>query len=216
MRSKSARIVGALLVVALVGAACGKSEDAKTSGGSGALSAAATLRVDLDALLKEHVALAAIAVSNALAGNAKGFEAAAGALDGNSVDLAKAIGSIYGKEAQDAFLPLWRSHIGFFVDYTNGVAAGDEKRQNKAVTDLTQYTKDFGAFLAGANPNLTKDAVADLVLDHVLGLKGVVDSVAAGKYSVAYPALREATGHMGMIASALAEAITKQFPDKFA
>jgi hypothetical protein len=50
--------------------------------------------------------------------------------------------------AGDAFLPLWRKHIGFVVDYTTGLAAKDKAKQDKAVADLVAYTQDFGAFLA--------------------------------------------------------------------
>jgi len=35
--------------------------------------------------------------------------------------------------------------------------------QDKAVNDLLAYTKDFGAFLSSANPNLPTDVVAELV-----------------------------------------------------
>jgi hypothetical protein len=63
------------------------------------------------------------------------------------VALAQAIGSAYGNGAGDAFLALWRKHIGFIVDYTTGVASKDQKKADKAVADLLGSTKDFGAFL---------------------------------------------------------------------
>ena len=176
---------------------------------------ASDLRVALNSLLTEHVQLAASATGAALGGRDDEFAAAADALDTNSVDISKAIGSVYGKEAEDAFLPLWRKHIGFFVDYTQGVAAKDQAKADKAVADLTQYTQDFGAFLNSANPNLPKDAVADLVTTHVLTLKDVVDAQAAGDHAKHYTALRGAYGHMSMIADPLAAAIVQQFPDKF-
>lgn len=176
---------------------------------------AADLRVALNLLLGEHVLLAASATNAALAGRDDEFKAAADALDMNSVDLSKAIESVYGKDAGDAFLALWRSHIGFFVDYTTGVATKDQAKQDKAVQDLTGYVNDFAAFLSGANPNLPQDAVADMVEEHVLGLKDVVDAQASGNMAMAYTSLREAYGHMQMISDALAGAIVKQFPDKF-
>jgi hypothetical protein len=179
-------------------------------------SKAAGLRVSVNNLLREHAILAAAATNAALGGRAGEFQAAAGALDQNSQDLAKAIGSVYGQGAQDAFLPLWRKHIGFFVDYTQGAAAKDKAKQDKAVNDLVGYTADFGAFLNSANPNLPKDAVAGLVKTHVLTLKDVVDAQAAGDQAKAYTALRAATRHMSMIGDPLAGAIVKQFPDKFA
>jgi hypothetical protein len=94
---------------------------------------AAELRTGLNALLSEHVILAASATGAALGGRDAEFKAAAAALDANSVDLSKAIGSVYGQGAEDAYLPLWRRHIGFFVDYTVGVATKDTAKQDKAV-----------------------------------------------------------------------------------
>ncbi|MBI3741830.1 MAG: copper amine oxidase [Chloroflexi bacterium] len=177
---------------------------------------AATLRVALNNLLQEHAYLAASATNAALGGRDAEFKAAADALDANSVDLSKAIGSVYGADAEKAFLPLWRKHIGFFVDYTTGVATKDKAKSDKAVNDLLGYTKDFGAFLNSANPNLPAAAVADLVMTHVVGLKGVVDAQGAKDFAKAFTALRGAAGHMQMIADPLTSAIIKQFPDKFA
>jgi hypothetical protein len=176
---------------------------------------AAELRTVLNGLLSEHVALAASATGAALAGRTAQYEAVVAALDANSVDLSKGIGSIYGVPAEQAFLPLWRKHIGFFVDYTQGTAAKDKAKQDKAVAELTQYTQDFGAFLSSANPNLPKDVVANLVKDHVLGLKDVVDAQAAGDQAKQFSALRMAYAHMAMIGDPFAAAVAKQLPDKF-
>jgi len=173
------------------------------------------LRTRLSTLLQEHAILATNATGAALGGRNAEFEAATGALDMNSVDLSKSIGLVYGAGAETAFLALWRKHIGFFVDYTVGLASKDMAKSNKAVNDLVGYTQDFGAFLAAANPNLPKDAVAGLVKTHVLTLKDVVDAQASGDVKKAYAALRSAAMHMQMIADPLADAIAKQFPGKF-
>jgi plastocyanin len=176
---------------------------------------AAGLRVTLNQLFSEHVYLAARATGAALGGRTAEFEAAAGALDANSVDISKAMGLAYGPEAEAAFLPLWRAHIGMVVDYTTGVAAKDQSKQDKAVADLVGYTQDFGAFLSGANENLPKDAVAGLVKDHVLTLKDVIDAQAAGDQTKVYESLRMAMGHMQMVADPLADATAKKFPGTF-
>jgi hypothetical protein len=176
---------------------------------------AATLRVTLNRLFGEHVVLAAAATGAALGGRDAEFKAAAAALDANSVDIARAVGTVYGPDAEQAFLPLWRRHIGFAVDYTMGVAARDGAKQQKAVTELVGYTQDFGAFLASANPNLPKSVVADLVKHHVLTLKDVIDAQALKDYGRAYTAQRVALAHMQMIGDPLADAIAKQFPDRF-
>jgi hypothetical protein len=177
---------------------------------------AATLRTTLNMALREHAIIAAMATGSALGGREGEFKAAANALDGNSIDIAKAIGSVYGAGAEKAFLPLWRKHIGFVVDYTIGLAAKDKAKQDKAVNDLIKYSEDFGAFLASANPNLPKNTVADLVKGHIITLKDVVDAQAAREWTKVYANLRMAASHMAMIADPLGTAIAKQFPDRFA
>ena len=103
-----------------------------------------------------------------------------------------------------------------FVDYATCVAKKDKKLQDDAVKRLLAYADDFAAFLAAANPNLPKDAVAGLVREHVTGLKSVVDAQGKREYAMAYNQLRTAAAHMQMIADPLASAIAKQFPEKFA
>ena len=176
---------------------------------------ASGLRSTLNTLFQEHIYLAAAATGAALGGREAEFKAAAAALDANSVAISKAIGSVYGQGAEDAFLPLWRKHIGMVVEYTVGVATNDKAKQDKAVADLIGYTQDFGAFLQSANPNLPKSVVADLVKHHVVTLKEVIDAQASKDQAKTYMTMRTAAGHMQMIADPLAEAIVKQFPDKF-
>jgi hypothetical protein len=96
-----------------------------------AQTAASDLRTALNTTLAEHVYLAAATTAAALGSRGAEFKDAAGALDGNSVTLSRAIGSVYGDGAESAFLALWRKHIGFFVDYTNGLAKHDKGRQDK-------------------------------------------------------------------------------------
>ena len=84
------------------------------------------------------------------------------------------------------------------------------------MSDLVQYTKDFGAFMHSASPALPANVVADLVKTHVLTLKAVVDAQAAKNWAQADSDIRTAASHMQMIADPLAEAIINQFPTKFA
>src|SRR5262245_21207287 len=116
------RLIVAITALALATSTGGAAVAATHGPAPTSATKAAELRAGLNALFREHIFLAAAATGAALAGREAEFKAAAGALDGNSVDIAKAIGSVYGKDAGDAFLPLWRKHIGFVVDYTVGVA----------------------------------------------------------------------------------------------
>jgi hypothetical protein len=201
----------------MIGVALGGAIDDQKSLDGSVTDKPVDLRLTLNQLLTEHVWAASSATGQALSGNEAGFKGAAATLDKNSDDLSAAIGSVYGKDAQDAFSPLWKKHIGFFVDYTQGVAAKDKAKMDKAVADLTAYASEFGAFLESAtDKGLPKDAVASLVTSHILGLKDVVDAQAAKDFTTAYAKLRDAAGHMGMIADPLAATIVKQMPEKFA
>jgi dsRNA-specific ribonuclease len=177
--------------------------------------AAADLRATLNTLLSEHVYLAARATGAALDRNNTAFRAAATALDANSNDLIKVMGMVYGADAERAFGPLWKKHIGMVVDYTTALATGDAAKRDKAVADLTAYTREFGAFINAATKSLPTEAVQQLVLDHILTLKAVIDAQKAGNQPAVYSGLRRALGHMAMLADPLADAIVKQFPDRF-
>ena len=186
-----------------------EASDMDMSGEASLTSDAANLRVDLNYLLGEHLILAAKATGAALDGRSDQFEAYGGLLNTNGTDLGGAIGSIYGDEAEGEWNRIWSAHNGFFVDYTTGVATDDTAVQEKAVEDLTTiYVPEFSAFLAGAT-GLPEDAIADLVTDHVLQTKAVVDAQASGDFEAAYEAIRTAYAHMSMIGDALAPAIAE-------
>ena len=244
-RRTLAKLVAPLLALTVVAGACGSdgegdgdaaptttaAESHSDMGGStngsangaaaSATTGAATLRAGLTGLLSEHVYLAALATGAALRGDTKGFEAFATALNGpansNTADLTAAITSAYGAETGKAFDGLWRSegHIPAFVAYTQGVAANDKAKADKAVADLTAYAKTVGTTLNKVNANLPADAVEKMVLMHITDLKAVVDAQKAGDQPKVYSSLRSAYGHMGDMATALAGATAKMFPAKF-
>jgi hypothetical protein len=177
---------------------------------------AADLRVTLDRLLGEHAILAMLATQKGLNGDPD-FEAIAGALDQNGVELSQAIGSVYGDEAGEQFLngpSLWRDHIKFFVDYTVGLAKKDKAAQQEAVENLTGYSGAFSGFLADAT-GLPQDALQDGLGAHIMQLKGQIDAYATGDYDEAYRLFREAYKHMLMTGDTLAGAIVEQNPDMF-
>jgi hypothetical protein len=222
MKAGLVRLVGVVVTAAALGTGCTQSmaeqkmgTTAMASPATAAGTKAAWLRSALNTMFQEHVYLAAAATNAALNGREAEFRAAASALDDNGAGIAEAIASVYGPDAGKAFLPLWRRHIGFAVDYTVGVASKDRAKQDKAVNDLVGYSEDFGAFLGAANPNLPKSVVADLVKQHVVTLKDVIDAQASKDQPRAYRALRTAAAHMHMIADPLADAIVKQFPERF-
>ncbi|MBA3779122.1 MAG: copper amine oxidase [Chloroflexi bacterium] len=174
---------------------------------------AADLRVALDKVLGEHTFLSVEAMRAGLAGDTEEFEAARGALDGNSSDLTSAIGKIYGEEAEGPFGTLWAAHIGYYIDYIQALRDEDEAAAESAREQLAAYGEKFGEFLAKANPNLEAAAVQELVDSHTGHLLAQVDEYAAADYPGAYAVGREAYAHSLVLSDALATAIAKQFPD---
>ena len=216
-----ATLVVGLLVGGGVGIAVGKNKDdnksmsaSQSQTAPSADTKAAGLRVVLNNLEAQHVDLASAATRAGFDGSPM-FGASAGALDENSVALSKAIGSIYGADAEAKFLEIWRSHITFFVNYTVAAKKGDKAGMDKAVSDLNGYVSAISDLLGGAT-GLPKDAVASLVSEHVGLLKSAVDKHGAGDYAGSYAAQQAARDQITTkIADTLAGAIVKQSPSKF-
>lgn len=212
-------LVAGLVLGGGIGYAVGMNKDESTEQQSASVAPttdtkAAGLRVVLNNLEAQHVDLAAAATRAGFDGNAN-FEATAAALDNNSVALSKAVGSVYGADAEAKFLEIWRSHITFFVNYTVAAKSGDKAGMDKAVSDLNGYVSAISDLLGGAT-GLPKDAVASLVTEHVGLLKTAVDKHGAGDYAGSYAAQQEARDQITTkIADTLAGAIVKQSPDKF-
>lgn len=229
MNRRPLKYLAAVLVVGTLATACGSdggSSDAAAADNTpttaaahagadnGAASGASELRAGLTALLQEHVFLAGITTGEALAGH--DIKAPAAALEANTQGLQDAVASVYGDAGGRQFGDLWRKHIGFFVDYTTGLATEDQAKVDKAKADLDGYRADFGAFIESATKGaLTKEAVADELKPHVETLEAAIDAQAA-KDPSQFAKLKVAADHMPMTASILASAIVQQFPDRFA
>ena len=232
MTKRALTLLVALLACAVFAVGCGGDDEDTASGATstettasmdgenatdeGAKSGAAKLRADLTYLLDEHVYLAGITVKQGVDNglDSKQFEAAAASLDENSKGLAGAIGGLYGDEAGDQFLALWRDHIGFFVEYTKAKASGDAKGVKAARQGLDDYRSEFGAFINSAVPSLPADAVAEELKPHVSSVFAAIDSVVGGKAD-AFDKLREAAGHMPDTAKVLAGGIASEKSDMF-
>jgi hypothetical protein len=180
--------------------------------------AGSTLRAALTGLLVQHVAATGFVVQTAVAakGNLKNPEVkgAIAALSQNTNQLGAAIGSVYGHAAQQAFLKMWRAHIGFFVNYTLADATGNAKMKATAKKDLAGYISQFSTFIAGAT-KLPAAAVAADLKGHVSTLETAIDLIVAGSPKSS-AALLMAESHMAGTGAVLAQGIASSMPSKFA
>jgi hypothetical protein len=146
--------------------------------------AASTLRANLTRMFTDHVYRAGIAVFTAYTAegglDSPAFKASAAALDANSVDIAKAVGSVAGAKNEKVFLEQWRSHIGDFVNYAKGQATGDKDLVTKSLNNLDGYRAAAGAFFdkitGGALPAAV---IAEDLKGHIETLAGAIDSLKA-------------------------------------
>lgn len=144
--------------------------------------AASELRSGLTSLLNGHEYLAGIAVFTAYTAGAdsEAFKAAAAALDENSVELSKAVGSVAGAENEKTFLQVWRSHIQDFVAYAVAAAGDDTAGKDKELADLAAYTDNAGAFFEQITSGaLKKGDVSSALKTHVETTAGAIDSLRA-------------------------------------
>jgi hypothetical protein len=180
--------------------------------------ASSTLRAALTGLLIQHVAATAFVVQTAVAagGNLSNPEVkgAISALSDNTNQLGDAIGSVYGPAAKTQFLKLWNAHIGFFVNYTLGVATKNTAKTNAAKKDLAGYISQFAAFVASAT-KLPASAVAADLQGHVTTLETAINSIVAGS-PAASANLQVAEDHMAGTGAVLAQGIASSMPSKFA
>lgn len=180
-----------------------------------AVTPAADLRSALDQVFTEHAGLAVMAMQNGVDGDPD-FEASSAALLANADDLAAAVGSVYGEEGGEAFDAIWKSHIGYFVDYVTATANDDQAGKDQAMKELEGYVVEQAAFLETATEGGLPAADLEAGLtEHVKQLIAAFDQYVAGDYEASYASLRGAYAHMLMPSEGLSQTIVNQFPDKF-
>ncbi|HVX68778.1 MAG TPA: hypothetical protein VHA79_03725 [Mycobacteriales bacterium] len=193
------------------GTAAGDNSNQPTAASADATATqAAELRTGLDTLFREHVDLTGFTVQTAAISGIGSTQTAAAlkTLDSNTVALADAIGSIYGPAARDAFLKMWRAHIGFFVNYTKGLASHDKHLVSQSQSQLAGYKRDFATFLAGAT-QIPANAIATELQGHIQTLESAIKAILTGS-KTAGAKLEMAAEHMDGTAQALASGIAKE------
>ncbi len=184
-------------------------------GANVAFAPAAELRITLDRLLAEHLILTAEAMRAVLA-SAPDADAAARAISDNTEALRVAVTSVYGDAAGASFVVAWKQHIDLYLALIREVATHDAAGRDATVAKLDGAEGAIVDFFAGAIPGLPRDALTEMVREHVRGLVSQLDAYAARDYSGAFLGVHDSYRHMFDIGKALASGISGQFPDRFA
>lgn len=176
---------------------------------------AADLRSTLVSAGTDHMNLTYTAVASAL-GGAKSADADQTALIQNGKDIAAAVGSIYGSDAQATFEKVWTLHLTQFVNYAVASSKGDENGKQMALSTIdSEYTKPLAAYLAKANPKLPEDALYSGLKEHVDMTAVMIDDEAKGDFAAANEQREMGVKHLEGLMTTLADGIVKQYPDKF-
>jgi len=174
------------------------------------------LRSELDRLLGEHVALV-VAAMRAGGTNSPDFAAAAAAVNGNTSDLAAAVGTLFGDAAAGEFMSLWADHVDQLMAYTSGVVANDTGRRDQATAALRDFETRMAAFLEKATGNRLASAdLAKAFLAHDQMLLRQVDAFTAKDYQQAqtlgYDTYRDMVDLAQRLSDAFGDTVAARLP----
>lgn len=159
-------------------------------------------------------------VRNVVVGTLRGDKAAAAAAEtqavANARQIAAAIEPYYGKEASEKLFGLLAGHYGAVKDYLEATASGSKPKQDAALKKLAGNAEEIARFLSSANPHLPFDTLNGLLAAHGAHHVQQIQQLHGGQYAAEAKTWEAMKKHMYVIADALAGAIAKQFPDRFA
>jgi hypothetical protein len=163
----------------------------------------------------EHVFWIRSYVIAAHADDAAQRKVAEGEVIANAKALAGTIVPFYGQSASDGLLKLLAGHWEAVRDFNTATLAKSEAGRKEAIAQLTRNAREISKFLSGANPFLPEEAVFGLLSSHAGHHISQIEQIAAGQYGDEAKTWAAMRGHMFVISDAIADALAKQFPDKF-
>jgi hypothetical protein len=148
-----------------------------------------------------------------IGGNAPAAKAAEAQVVANARQIADAIEPFYGKAAADTLFEQLAGHYGAVKEY---LVAKGKAGQDAAFAKLVANAEAIASFLSSANPNLPKETLRSLLLAHGGHHVQQIRQLRDKDYAAEAQTWQAMTQHMYVIADALAGALVKQFPAKFA
>lgn len=167
-----------------------------------AMSRGATLRVALNTLLVEHVALVSDAGRSAVEGRPD-FAAATQALDTNATQVAQVVGATYGQSAQGQFLEAWKKYTDGVIGYATATKSGDRATKTRATQQLDTAVQNLTQYFLKVQTRVGDGALQALLTDHAKFIRETIDAVGAKKYSDVYTKEMQAMTQAGKLADAL-------------
>jgi hypothetical protein len=176
-------------------------------------SKAADLRTRLDLLLGEHVTV--IAKESSAARRSDEFAGYLHLLTTNGSDLTDLVRSALGSTASARFDTIWSAQNDYLVNYTIGLVTHKKSKSDAAAASLVNGFVPQLSLFAVDTTQIPQGPITQLVMQHALQTKAVIDDQVAQRYPRMYTDLHVAYGQASLIGDALALRIAQKFPDKF-
>jgi hypothetical protein len=164
------------------------------------------VRAGFEQLLGLHALLAVRQMRSLAAAPAFG-QVAGVALQTNTDELTRLVGTAYGGAQADRFTKLWQRHLADLLAYAKGVAGHDTSATTTARAALLADADAYGSWLEGASRGRVPASTAAAgVRMHVTELMDQADAYAARDYQRASRIERAAYEHMFTAGAGLARA----------
>lgn len=215
-KRQGVRWLAPLVLLALVGVACGGTSHSSQSAKSDkATATSADLRLGMRKLWEDHITWTRLYIVSAEAG-APETDATAGRLLQNQVDIGNAVKPFYGDTAGDQLTALLKDHILTAADLVAAAKAGDTAKVTAAKTKWYANADQIADFLASANPKYwPADQMKSEMHAH---LDATLDEAVAhlkGDYAADIAAYDKVHDQILGMADMLTDGIVGQFPAKF-
>ena len=210
---KKSLCIAALASGALMG--CSRQVIDTVSGGDVALvrTGAVELKENMRRLWADHVIWTRGYVVAAVAGDPSA-SAQLARLMRNQEDLGNAIKPFYGDAAGNRLTGLLKDHISIAGELVGAAKAGDKAKVADADRRWKANASDIATFLAGANPNWSRDALLMMLNEHLAVTTEEALARIEGRWTDDVNKFDQIFNQAMKMADALAEGIVKQFPAK--
>ena len=172
------------------------------------------LRADMRKLWEDHITWTRLYIISAAA-NLPEKEATTQRLLKNQTDIGDAIKPFYGDDAGNKLTTLLKSHILIAAEIIDAAMKGDKTKQDDASKRWTANADEIAGFLSAANSsNWPLADMKHMMHEHLDLTTQEVVAQLGKKWDDSIAAYDKVHGQILKMADALAEGISKQFPQK--
>lgn len=180
-----------------------------------AVSPAPELKAGMRKLWADHVIWTRQYIVSATLGDPSA-QAASERLLKNQEDIGNAVAKYYGAPAGAKLTELLKQHILIAVDLVSAAKAGDAAKQSAADKRWRDNAAEIATFLSGANPNWPKQALLDMLNQHLALTTQEAVARLQKNWTADVAAFDKIFSQAMEMADALTDGIAKQFPAKVA